>query len=60
MDYNKIVLFSDLDGTLFDSSTAVPEINRRRYSTLRSRAAFSASAPAAPSTTPRPIWKRWP
>lgn len=29
MDYNKIVLFSDLDGTLFDSSTAVPEINRQ-------------------------------
>ncbi len=29
MDYNKIALFSDLDGTLFDSSTAVPENNRQ-------------------------------
>ncbi|WP_143322030.1 HAD family hydrolase [Clostridium sp. HBUAS56010] len=28
MDYKKIALFSDLDGTLFNSRTAVPEKNR--------------------------------
>lgn len=28
MDYGKVVLFSDLDGTLFNNQTQVPEINR--------------------------------
>ena len=28
MDYSKVVLFSDLDGTLFNDETEVPENNR--------------------------------
>ena len=57
MDYNKIVLFSDLDGTLFDSSTAVPEINRQAIQHFTQQGGIFCVSTG--STTPRPIWKRW-
>ena len=58
MDYSKIALFSDLDGTLFDDSTQVQKRNLEALRRFTEQADCSASARDARRITPLNICRK--